>query len=173
VDVQYPNKDYPKGEEHQYLSHNSFRATSAEMREKELLMDSEIKNLRKAAECHRQVRKWAQSYIKPGMKLIDICERLEELNRYLVTENGLHAGIAFPTGCSLNNVAAHFSPNPGDDHYILGYDDVCKIDFGTQVEGRIIDCAFTVAFNPIYDNLLMAAKEATETGVKEVIHGAL
>lgn len=30
----------------------------------------------------------------------------------------------------------------------------------------MVDCAFTVAFNPIYDNLLQAAKEATETGIK-------
>jgi len=92
---------------------------------------------------------------------------LEDLNRYLVKESGLDAGIAFPTGCSLNNIAAHFSPNPGDENMVLGYDDVCKIDFGTQVNGRIIDCAFTVAFNPVYDNLLMAAKDATNTGIKE------
>ena len=46
-------------------------------------------------------------------------------------------------------------------------DDVCKIDFGTHVGGLIIDCAFTVAFNPIYDNLLTAVKEATNTGIRE------
>ena len=31
---------------------------------------------------------------------------------------------------------------------------MCKIDFGTHVKGLLVDCAFTVAFNPIYDNLL-------------------
>ncbi len=36
------------------------------------------------------------------MKLIDICDKLENMNRMLVEENGLHAGIAFPTGCSIN-----------------------------------------------------------------------
>ena len=50
VDDQFPNKDYPKGVEYEYLSHNSFRATSAEMREKELLMESEIRNLRRERE---------------------------------------------------------------------------------------------------------------------------
>lgn len=50
---------------------------------------------------------------------------------------------------------------------MLGYDDVCKIDFGTHINGRIIDCAFTVAFNPMYDNLLKAVKDATNTGLKE------
>ena len=31
----------------------------------------------------------------------------------------------------------------------------------------MIDCAFTVAFNPTYDNLLMAVKDATNTGIQE------
>ena len=30
-----------------------------------------------------------------------------------------------------------------------------------------MDCAFTVAFNPVYDNLLEAVKDATNTGIKE------
>ena len=42
-----------------------------------------------------------------------------------------------------------------------------KLDFGTQIGGRIIDSAFTVAFNPRYDPLLEAVKEATNTGIKE------
>ena len=42
------------------------------------------------------------------------------------------AGIAFPTGCSLNHVAAHWTPNAGDNT-VLGVDDVMKVDFGTQV----------------------------------------
>lgn len=41
-------------------------------------------------------------------------------------------GIAFPTGCSLNWVAAHWTPN-GGDNTVLQYDDVMKLDFGTQV----------------------------------------
>ncbi len=44
---------------------------------------------------------------------------------------------------------------------------MCKIDFGTHINGRIIDTAFTVAFNPVYDNLLLAVKDATNTGIKE------
>jgi len=29
---------------------------------------------------------------------------------------------------------------------VVGEGDVIKIDFGTQIEGRIIDCAFTAYF---------------------------
>ena len=32
----------------------------------------------------------------------------------MINENGLEAGLAFPTGCSRNNVAAHYTPNAGD-----------------------------------------------------------
>jgi len=41
-----------------------------------------------------------------------------------------------------------------------------KIDFGTHINGRIIDTAFTVAFNPTYDKLLEAVKDATNTGIR-------
>ncbi|EAS02324.1 type II methionine aminopeptidase (macronuclear) [Tetrahymena thermophila SB210] len=166
VDEQFPNHEYPVGEIQYYQKDQAFRTSSAELKEKDKLMDHQIECLRKAAECHRQVRKYCQQLIRPGKKLIDICESIEEMNRFLVREKGLDAGIAFPTGCSLNHVAAHYTPNNGD-FTTIEYDDVCKIDFGTQVEGRIIDCAFTVAFNPKYDKLLEAVKEATNTGIKE------
>ena len=97
--------------------------------------------------------------------MTDMCEMLENKNRELVGESGLQRGIGFPTGCSLNHVAAHYTPNTGDET-VLQYDDVMKIDFGTQIDGRIIDCAWTVAFNPRYDPLLEAAREATNTGIK-------
>ena len=84
----------------------------------------------------------------------------------MIKENGLQAGLAFPTGLSLNNCAAHYSPIAGDET-VLQYDDVCKIDFGTHINGHIIDCAWTVAFNPKYDKLLEAVKAATNAGIKE------
>ena len=40
--------------------------------------------------------------IKPGMLMSDLCETLENTVRKLISEDGLQAGIAFPTGCSLN-----------------------------------------------------------------------
>ncbi|EGR34700.1 methionine type ii, putative [Ichthyophthirius multifiliis] len=166
IEKQYPEKNYPQGQIMEYTKDQAFRTSSQEMKEREKLMDHQIECLRKAAECHRQVRKYCQQIIRPGKRLIDICEQIEEMNRFLIQENGLEAGIAFPTGCSLNHVAAHYTPNNGD-FTTIEYNDVCKIDFGTQVEGRIIDCAFTVAFNPKYEMLLKAVKEATNVGIRE------
>ena len=56
---------------------------------KELLLEDHIQYLRKGAEIQRQVRRFAQRIIKPGRKLIDICEDLENYNRKLAPENGL------------------------------------------------------------------------------------
>lgn len=77
----------------------------------------------------------------------------------------MKAGLAFPTGCSRNHCAAHYTPNAGDKT-VFEYDDVVKIDFGTHINGRIIDCAFTHTFNPKYDKLVEAVREATNTGIK-------
>jgi hypothetical protein len=38
------------------------------------------------------------------------------------------------------------------------------------VPGRIIDCAFTVAFNPMFDPLLKATRDATNTGIKVILN---
>lgn len=62
-------------------------------------------------------------------------EKLEDCSRRLIKENGLKAGLAFPTGCSINHCAAHYTPNAGDPT-VLRYDDVCKIDFGTHINGK-------------------------------------
>jgi methionyl aminopeptidase len=41
-----------------------------------------------------------------------------------------------------------------------------KIDFGTHIEGHLIDSAFTVAFEPKFENLLKASQDATNAGIK-------
>lgn len=162
----FPSEDFPEGEIQHYKDDNLWRETSEEKRNQERLEKPIYNAVRQAAEVHRQVRKYIRNYVKPGIKMIDLCETLENMVRKLIQENGLQAGIAFPTGCSLNWVAAHWTPNTGDQT-VLQYDDVMKLDFGTHIEGRIVDCAFTVAFNPMFDPLLEASREATNTGIKE------
>lgn len=54
-----------------------------------------------------------RDWIKPGMTMIQICEELESTSRRLIGEDGLKAGLAFPTGCSRNHCAAHYTPNTG------------------------------------------------------------
>mmetsp|Transcript_1499 Transcript_1499/g.3066 ORF Transcript_1499/g.3066 Transcript_1499/m.3066 type:complete len:468 (+) Transcript_1499:157-1560(+) len=163
----FKGREYPRGEiQHHLLESQTYRENSDECRARERIQEDLYGKVRWGSEVHRQVRNYAQSLCKPGVKLADLCRQLENKNRELVQEAGLERGIGFPTGCSLNHVAAHYTPNPGDDT-VLQYDDVMKIDFGVQVEGRIIDSAFTVSFNPRYDPLIEAAKCATNEGIKQ------
>ena len=160
------NNVFPEGEIQSYKDDNLWRETSEEKRELERLEKNMYNEVRQCAEVHREVRKYIDNWVKPGMKLIDVCETLEDSVRQLIEARGLEAGIAFPTGCSQNHIAAHWTPNGGDTT-VIDKDDVIKFDFGTQINGRIIDCAFTKTFNDMYDPLLEAVREATECGIKE------
>ncbi|ODV92494.1 hypothetical protein CANCADRAFT_1089 [Tortispora caseinolytica NRRL Y-17796] len=160
--------EFAPGELCDYVDDNNrFRTTSEEKRALERAQyETMLYDFRRAAEVHRQVRTYAREAIKPGMKMIDICEAIEDTVRALVEGDDKSAGIGFPTGVSLNHVAAHYTPNAGDKT-VLQYDDVMKVDFGVHVNGHIIDSAFTLTFNPRYDPLLEAVRAATDAGIKE------
>ncbi|KHN96580.1 Peptidase M24A, methionine aminopeptidase, subfamily 2 [Metarhizium album ARSEF 1941] len=168
----FPNKSYPKGEEVEYKDENRYRTTSEEKRHLENLNTEFLSDYREAAEIHRQVRQYAQKSIKPGQTLTEIAETIENSVRSLTGHPGLNegdamvAGMGFPCGLSLNHCAAHYTPNAGNK-MVLQQDDVMKVDFGVHVNGRIVDSAFTVAFESKYDNLLKAVKEATNAGIRE------
>ncbi|KAK5171455.1 Methionine aminopeptidase 2 [Saxophila tyrrhenica] len=167
----FPNNTYPVGEEVEYKDENAYRTTSEEKRHLDRMNSDFLSDYRQAAEVHKQVRKYAHSAIKPGMSLTEICELIENGTRNLTGHSGLEegdnliAGVAFPTGVNLDHCAAHYSPNAGNKT-VLKEEHVMKVDFGVHVNGRIVDSAWTVAFQPQYDNLLAAVKDATNTGVR-------
>ena len=127
------------------------------------LYPQKIYDMRKSAEVHRQTRKEIQKYIKPGMKIIDICSKIENIiKKKLPNKN---EGIGFPVGININNIAAHDSAIVNDER-IIQKNDIIKLDYGTHINGNIIDSAFTIAFDNHYDNLINATKEATNEGIK-------
>ncbi|XXH04207.1 Phospholipid metabolism protein [Hypoxylon texense] len=168
----FPNNTYPKGEEVEYKDENRYRTTSEEKRHLDNLNTDFLVDYRHAAETHRQVRQWAQKNIKPGQTLTEIAEGIEDSIRRLVGHDGLAegdakvAGVGFPTGLNLDHIAAHYTPNAGNKT-VLQQSNVMKVDIGVHVNGKIVDSAFTMSFDPMYDNLLAAVKDATNTGVKE------
>jgi len=48
------------------------------------------------------------------MTMTEIAELIENGTRSLVEDSGLESGVGFPTGLSVNEVAAHYTPNAGD-----------------------------------------------------------
>ena len=128
-----------------------------------------LNDAREAAEVHRQVRADFMRWVRPGLSMIEIAQYIEKGTRAGLNAKAgdLSRGWGFPTGLSLNHVAAHYSPNYKDST-VLKEGDVMKVDYGTQINGRIIDCAFTVAFDPKFDPLLEAVKAATNAGIAAV-----
>lgn len=129
---------------------------------------SDLEKCRKSGKIHKQIRNEIQQWIKPGLYMTDICQRIENRIKeltYYQSDNPLLSGVAFPTGVSLNNCAAHWTPNPGDKT-VLKQNDICKIDYGVHIEGMIVDSAFTVSFDEKYDLLLEASKTSTDIGIK-------
>ncbi|KAA3681033.1 methionyl aminopeptidase [Paragonimus westermani] len=166
----YPNRDYPAGEILDYPVTADGRTAvnrtmSEECKARDMAHLETYQDFREGAEVHRQTREHIKKWLRPGVTMIELCEELERTSRALIKERDLKAGLAFPTGCSLNHCAAHYTPNAGDTT-VLSYGDVCKIDFGVHVNGHIIDCAFTVHFDPKFDTLVEAVKDATNTGIK-------
>ncbi|KAG6842449.1 hypothetical protein C0991_007579 [Blastosporella zonata] len=183
----FPDGIYPEGEIQPYKDDNTWRTTSEEKRYNEKMANEDpettYQSIRRAAEVHRQVRQHARKTIRPGMTMTEIVENIEAGTRALVEENGLESGVGFPTGVSLNNCAAHYTPNAGDttgalfNFYttvplypivaVLQQGDVLKVDIGVHVKGRIADSAFTLTFDHTYDKLIEAVKAATDTGIRE------
>ena len=142
------NGVYPKGEQFGKVTENN-----------------DILSLRKAAQAHREVRAYIQPMLQPGLELNNLVNKLENKTKKLLNNKGINNGIGFPTCISINDCVAHWSTD-NINNKILKKDDILNIDFGTEVDGWIIDCAFTVCFNPDYLPILNASKEGTYTGIK-------
>lgn len=129
-------------------------------------METRLNNYRNAASVHKNIRLLLKDYIKPGIKLIDICEFIENNIRNSLS-NEVNNGIAFPVGVSLNNIAAHWTPQKNDTT-VLTENDVLKVDFGTHIDGNIIDSAFTYAYDDKFNPLKEASKEAVYNVIKNI-----
>ncbi|KGO65230.1 Winged helix-turn-helix transcription repressor DNA-binding [Penicillium italicum] len=173
----FPDRGYPHGETQTYepMVENTTRTPAEELRYQSrynIEDDGFLNDYRQAAEVHRQVRRWTQESVRPGQTLTEIAVGIEDGVRALLdnagldTGEGLISGLGFPTGLSLNNCVAHYTPNPGQKDVVLDSSDVMKVDFGVHINGWIVDSAFTMSFDPTYDNLLAAVRDATNTGIK-------
>ena len=173
----FPSDSYPKGEVQSYEpgDQTTVRKSAGELRSdtrRHWEDEGFLQNYRKAAEVHRQARQWAQETAQPGQTVQEIVTGIEDSVRALLGNAGLEpgdskkSGMGFPTGLCLNHQVAHYTPNAGQKEVVLKHEDVITIDFGVHINGWIVDSAFTMAFDPTYDNLLAAVKDATNAGIR-------
>lgn len=132
-----------------------------------LTTDARLNDALRGAEAHRRIRSNIQHLLRPGASLLKAIGFVETATRTML-KGEKNNGIGFPCGISLNDCAAHFTLNPGDQDILLNESDVLKIDFGVHSNGRIMDSAFTVCFDPKYEELLKASQEATRRGLEVI-----
>jgi len=120
--------------------------------------------LRKAGVIAAKVRDTVVQEIEPGVKVLDICDRAEDLIREL------GGGIAFPTNVDINSVAAHYV-SPVDDVTLVPERSLVKLDVGVHVEGYIADTATTACLDPSLSYLVEAAKAGLDAAIKTIRPG--
>ena len=104
---------------------------------------------------------YAKSFIKRDMKLIDIAEKIEDKIRELGGEP------AFPTGLSIDSIAAHYTPYPNDETLAHG---LLKVDLGAHVDGYISDTSFSIDLDNNKENLkLIEASESALENVSKIV----
>lgn len=120
--------------------------------------------LRKAGVIAAKVRDTVVQEIEPGVKVLDICDRAEEMIREL------GGGMAFPTNVDINSVAAHYV-SPVDDVTLVPERSLVKLDVGVHVEGYIADTATTACFDPSLSYLVEAAEAGLDAAIKTIRPG--
>lgn len=122
----------------------------------------------KSANVHKKVGNYIRNLIKPGYTLKDIAILIENKIKDEISydsNNPIEKGIAFPIGLSVNNCAAHYTPNYNEIDIVLKDDDIIKIDYGVHINGTIIDSAFTLSFDTKYDEFINISRNLTNYAV--------
>lgn len=124
-----------------------------------------------AGKIHKEVENNTKNIVKPGLKIIDLCNFIEnnikDLTLKYCNTSQLNNGIAFPTGISINEIAAHYTPND-NDLSTINENSIYKIDFGTHIDGNIVDSAFSINLNNKYKPILDASREAVNNIIKNI-----
>lgn len=128
-------------------------------------MEKEIlENYKKSQAISGSAITFARGLVKENVKILDIAEKIENK----IKELG--GGIAFPVNMSINENAAHYTPDIADN-IVLKADDLVKVDIGVHCNGYIWDSAFTVCIGQKTHPLIEASEKGLEEALKLIKPG--
>ncbi|MBU4501934.1 MAG: type II methionyl aminopeptidase [Nanoarchaeota archaeon] len=112
----------------------------------------------KAGKIAAEALEFGKNLIKVDASLLEVADKIEAK----IVELG--GKPAFPVNLSINQIAAHYAPLPGDESRFKE-GDLVKIDVGAHVNGAIGDTALTVDLG---DNkeLVKASEEALKAAIE-------
>ncbi|MDP3987040.1 MAG: type II methionyl aminopeptidase [Nanoarchaeota archaeon] len=119
----------------------------------------ETEKIIQAGKIAKEVREYAREIVKPGISLLELAGKIEEK---IVNLGGKPA---FPVNLSMNNIAAHYTPDYNDDSIARG---LLKVDFGVHIDGWVADNAFSVDLEGSEENknLIESSERAIEDALK-------
>lgn len=126
--------------------------------------DEEIEKFIEAGKIASRIREDSKSLIMVGEPLLEIAETIEEM----ISREGVKP--AFPVNISINEIAAHYTPEFGCTKTI-GENDIVKIDIGVAVDGALADTAYTMDLSGKYIDLVSASREALDTALAYIKPG--
>lgn len=125
---------------------------------------SVAKKYKRAGKIAKEIRKEAYDRLKPGLKILDLIEELENKIRK-------KAAIAFPINVAIDDEAAHATPKAGDKS-VLEKGQVVKVDVGVHVDGYIADTAVTKEIGTKkHQDLIKASENAFEAALNLIKEG--
>jgi methionyl aminopeptidase len=124
----------------------------------------DYQKLKDAGMVSRNALEHARTSIKPGRKLLDIAEEIE----LFMKERGCE--MAFPVNLSINESAAHYTPEY-DDKTTVPEGAVVKVDIGARKDVYLTDCAITVSLSDKHTKLVEASEKALENAISMVKAG--
>ncbi|MHA1648935.1 MAG: type II methionyl aminopeptidase [Candidatus Helarchaeota archaeon] len=128
--------------------------------------DDTIEKYYKAGNILATALKKAKEKVKPGVKLIEITQLIED---ELIRKKGYSP--AFPLNIGINEITAHYACPPGD-MTAFPEEGVVKLDAGVHIEGYTTDMAVSVGYGTDkYQVLIEAAEAGLETAIKTIKAG--
>ena len=126
------------------------------------LTDEKFEKHREAGEILAQVREETADRVEVGTSHLEIAEYAEDRIRELGGEP------AFPVNISIDEEAAHATPEPGDDS-TFG-EEMINLDIGVHVDGWLADTAVTVDLSG-HPELAEAPAEALDAALEVIEPG--
>ncbi len=128
--------------------------------------DDRLQVWKDAGSVASKAREAGARMIEENVTYLEVVETVEEL----IASEG--ADVAFPVNIAVNDVAAHYTPRPGEKTRFR-YGDLVKLDVGAHIDGCIGDTAKTVEVGSnTYADLVQASKRALESAI-EVVRGGI
>jgi methionyl aminopeptidase len=126
--------------------------------------ESELESFRHVGKLAARIRDESKSMIMVGESLLDIAESIEKM----IADEG--AKPAFPVNISINDLAAHYTPE-AECATTLGEEDLVKIDLGIALNGALSDTAYTVDLGGGNGKLVEAAETALQKAIAAIRPG--